>query len=131
MDSLIINSVMAYIGETNTTIFTLLNNMVKNGNSCIQYCVGTIYFLWKHIQLPIFFILLQESFNFDRYDFVIHFNLEIIMHVSEVIVLSVSLPLIQLISSTDVFNYRFLDFIGRKFLSYQYTISIRILFMHW
>ena len=36
MDSLIINCVMAYIGETNTTTFTLLNNMVKNGNSCIQ-----------------------------------------------------------------------------------------------
>jgi len=95
---------MAYIGETNTTTFTLLNNMVKNGNSCIQY--------------------------FDHYDFVIHFNLEIIMYVSEVIVLSVSLPLIQLISVTDVFNYRFLDFIGRKFLSYQYTKSISILFMH-
>ena len=78
--------------------------------------------------MPIFSILLEESFNSDRYDFVIHFNLEIIMHVSEVIVLSVSLPLIQLISVTDVFNYRFLDFIGRKFLSYQYTISIRILF---
>ena len=107
---------MAYIGETNTTTFTLLNNMVKNGNSCIQYTD--------------FFILLKESSNLDHYDFVIHFNLEIIMYVSEVIALCVSLPLIQLISVTDAFNYRFLDFIGRKFLSYQYTISIRILFMH-
>ena len=77
-----------------------------------------------------FFILLEESSNFDHYDFVIHFNLEIIMYVSEVIALSVSLPLIQLISATDAFNYRFLDFIGKKFLSYQYTISIQILFMH-
>ena len=76
----------------------------------------------------LFHEILEESSNFDHYDFVIHFNLEIMMYVSEVIALSVSLPLIQLISVTDAFNYRFLDFIGRKFLSYQYTISIRILF---
>ena len=60
-----------------------------------------------------FWILLEESSNFEQYEFVIHFNLEIIMYVSEVIALIVSLPLIQLISVTDVFNYRFLDFIGR------------------
>ena len=71
---------MAYIVETNTLTFTALNTILKHSNSCIQYTD--------------FCILLEESSNFDNYDFVIHFNFEILMYVSEVIALSVSLPLI-------------------------------------